>query len=88
MPKSDDRKYYMLGLRIAGDFGATIAVPVIFFVFVGQWLDERYATGKLFMILGLVFAALLSAKMIHKKAKKYGKEYDAIDIPQTKEKTD
>jgi hypothetical protein len=80
MPKNDDRKYYLLGLRIAGDFGATIAVPVILFVLIGQWLDERYASGSKFMILGLVLSALLSAKMIHKKAKHYGEEYETIDI--------
>ena len=84
MLKNDDRKYYLLGLRIAGDFGATIAVPVILFVIAGQWLDERYVTGKMFMIIGLILAALLSAKLIHKKAKQYGVEYEAIDLPKNK----
>ena len=74
-----DRKYMLLGLRIAADFGATLAVPVILFVIVGQWLDGRYDTGYNFTAVAFVFAAILSAKMILKKSKAYGKEYQSLD---------
>lgn len=74
-----DRKYYLLGLRIAGDFGATIAVPVIIFVLIGQWLDDRYDKGPWFTIAAFILAALLSGRMIYKKAKGYGKQFQDLD---------
>lgn len=68
----------LLGLKIAGDFGATIAVPVIIFVLIGQWLDEKYAQSPWFTVSGFVLAVLVSGKIIYKKAKEYGREYQAL----------
>jgi hypothetical protein len=76
---SKDRKSYLMGLRIAGDFGATIAVPVVLFVLGGQWLDGKYGTGARYTVIAFVLAALLSAKMIYTHAKKYAKEYEGIE---------
>ncbi|MFH1947553.1 MAG: AtpZ/AtpI family protein [Candidatus Magasanikbacteria bacterium] len=74
-----DRKYMLMGLRIAGDFGASIAVPVILFVLIGQWLDGKYEKTPLFTVIAFILAALVSGKMLYKKAKKYGKEYNDLD---------
>ena len=76
--KTTDRQYYLFALRIIGDFGATIAVPIVIFVLIGQWLDGKYNKGPLFTILAFVLAALISGKIIHKKAKQYGKEYQKM----------
>lgn len=70
-----EREYLLLGLRIAGDFGASIAIPVVLFVLAGQWLDYRYGAGPWFTIWAFVLAALISAKIIYRKAKEYGKRY-------------
>ena len=75
MENKSDKAYYLFGLKIAGDFGATIAVPVVLLALLGQWLDEKYNKGSLFLILGFVLAAVISAKMIYQKAKVYGEEY-------------
>ncbi|MBD3311215.1 MAG: hypothetical protein GF349_01805 [Candidatus Magasanikbacteria bacterium] len=83
IPKGKDRKYMLMGLRIAGDFGATIAVPLIMFVLLGQWLDEKYGSGPLFLVLAFVVSAILSGVMIYKKAKKYGEEYKVLDKKNT-----
>jgi F0F1-type ATP synthase assembly protein I len=77
--ENKERAYYLFGLRIAGDFGATIAAPVVLFALIGQWLDGKYGTEPRYTIIGFVLAALLSAKMIYKKAKKYAKEYEELD---------
>lgn len=74
-----DRAYMLMGLRIAGDFGASIAVPVVLFVLAGQWLDGKYGTGARYTIAGFALAALLSAKMIYTKAKQYAKEYEQLE---------
>jgi hypothetical protein len=76
-----DRKLYLFALRIVGDFGAAIAIPVVAFVLGGQWLDTKYSTGNRYMIIGFVVAALLSGKIIYKKTKRYGKEYDDLQNP-------
>ncbi len=69
----------LLGFRITGDFGASIAVPVIVFVLIGQWLDKKYNMSPWFTILAFVLAALVSGKLIYKKAKEYGKEYKELN---------
>lgn len=74
-----DRKYYLLGLRIAGDFGATIAAPVVVFVLIGQWLDEKYDKNPWLTVASFLLAAVLSGVMIYKKAKRYGKQFQDID---------
>ena len=76
---TSDREYYIFALKIIGDFGATIAVPVVIFVLIGQYLDEKYNRSPLFTILGFALAALISAKIIYKKAKIYGAAYQAMN---------
>lgn len=76
--KTSDRAYYLFALHIIGDFGATIAVPIIIFVLGGQWLDDRYNKKPWFTIIAFILAALISAKIIHKKAKRYGTEYQKM----------
>lgn len=72
------RDYYLFAIKIIGDFGAAIAVPIVILVLIGQFLDKKYQTGPLYTVLAFVIAALISAKIIHKKAKKYGKEYQSL----------
>lgn len=80
LPKQNtDALYIRLGLRIIGDFGATLAVPVVFFVLVGQWLDEKYQHSYFFTAIAFVLAALSSGRMIYKKAKQYDKLYHDIE---------
>ena len=76
--KSSSRAYQIFALRIIGDFGASIAVPVVALVLLGQYLDKRYDSLPLFTILGFVVAALISGKIIYKKAKVYGAEYKKL----------
>ncbi|OGH93620.1 MAG: hypothetical protein A2538_04165 [Candidatus Magasanikbacteria bacterium RIFOXYD2_FULL_41_14] len=77
-PKTSDRTYYLFALRIVGDFGASIAVPAVLAALIGNWLDEKFTTYPLFVVLCLAVAALLTAKSITKKSKKYGEEYNKL----------
>lgn len=79
MGKTDDRGYYLLGLRIVADFGATIAVPIVVFAWLGQRLDARWGTKPWLLITGFVLAALISGGSIYRKAKAYGKEYQELN---------
>lgn len=73
-----DRSYMLFGLRIAGDFGVTIAMPIVIFVLIGRWFDKTYEKGPWLTILAFVLASILSGIMIYRKAKRYGREYEDI----------
>mgnify|MGYP001568700166 FL=1 len=77
--KTSGRQYQLFAFKMLGDFGASIAAPVVLFVLIGQYLDGKYDKSPLFTILGFVLAALSSAKIIYKKAKKYGDEYKRMN---------
>ncbi len=77
--KSTDREYMMLGIQIIGDFGASIAVPVVGLVLLGQWLEGKYGYAPWFTVTAFILAAFISGKMIYKKAKEYSAKYQAID---------
>ncbi len=81
-PTNDDRKYYMFALRIIGDFGATLAVPVVIMAMIGQKMDDKYGTRPLYLILGMAVAAIFTGRMIYKKAKRYGKQFQDLDKKQ------
>lgn len=76
---SDDRRYYLFALKIVGDFGASIAIPVVIFALLGKYLDARYNTAPWLLICGFALSAFLSGKMIYNKAKRYGAEYQNLD---------
>ncbi|MDD4476838.1 MAG: AtpZ/AtpI family protein [Candidatus Paceibacterota bacterium] len=73
--KTSDREYYFFALKIFGDFGVTIAAPAIIFVLIGQHFDEKYEKYPLFTVLFLLAAFFLTIRIIQRKAKKYGEEY-------------
>ena len=77
--KSTDRKYYIFALRIAGDFGATIALPVVILALIGQKMDDKYDTRPTFLMIGMIIAALITARLIYKKSKRYGQEFQDLD---------
>ena len=76
--KTTERQYYMFALRIFADFGASIAVPVVLFVLIGQYFDNKYDNYPLYTIIGLIISALVTVKIIFKKSKAYGKEYQVM----------
>ncbi len=76
---SSSRAYYLFAFKIIGDFGASIAIPVVVLVLIGQYFDKKYETSPWLTILAFVLAALISGSIIYKKAKKYGEEYKKLD---------
>lgn len=84
--KSNGYQYQLFAFKMLGDFGFAIATPVVLFVLIGQYLDGKYGKSPLFTILGFVLAALVTAKVIYKKAKKYGEEYKKMNNEEGKTK--
>ncbi len=85
-PKSD-REYYLFASKIVGDVTGTIAAPAVLFALLGRYLDNKFGTGPLFLLLGLVLAFTASAISIYRKSKRYGKEYQAITSTPKKDTT-
>lgn len=80
---SSDNKYYAFSVKLMIDFGFTLAIPAVGAAFLGQYLDEKYNKYPLFLIISLVVAFLISARIIYVKAKKYGKEFQDLDKKNT-----
>ncbi len=78
-PINIERKYYVFAIKIAGYFGATIAIPVVVSALIGQKMDSFYGTRPLFLIIGMILAAILTGLLIYKKAKKYGQQFQDLD---------
>ncbi len=74
-----DRQNQLLGVRIVGDFGATLAVPAVLFALAGKALDAKYGTRPLFIAAALVLAAVVSGASIVRKARRYGRAYEEIN---------
>ena len=78
-PQRDtDRRYILLAFRIMGEFGASIAVPVVVLAVLGKKLDTAYGTAPYLRIAGFVIAAVITATLINKRARDFGKEYEAL----------
>jgi hypothetical protein len=73
-----ERQYLLLATRIIGDFGVTIAVPVVVLALAGKAADERFGTAPYLRIGGFILAALCTAVLIRRKAERYGRDYRRI----------
>ncbi len=76
---ADDRAYQRLAFKVFADFSGTIAVPAVLSALLGKWLDERLGSGPWMLILFLVAALILTAIIVVRKAKYYGKQYQDLD---------
>ena len=74
-----DKQYLILSIRIMGDFGATIAIPVVALAMFGKWVDSKFGTSPIFIAVGFALAFIFSSIVIYKKTKKYSTEYSGID---------
>lgn len=78
-----DAKYYIFGVKLMLDLGFTIAIPAVLAALLGQYLDSKYDKYPLFLIICLVVAFLVTARIIYTKAKAYAKEYENIGKDKT-----
>ncbi len=72
----NDRYYYLLALRMAGDLTITIAVPALLAALIGTKLDQVWNTKPWLLIICLLIAAVLTYLIIKRKAQTYLKLYE------------
>jgi len=77
---STDAQYRRLAMRIFADFSGTIAVPAVLAALGGQWLDERYGTEPRYILILLAIALTFTGILIVKKANKYMRAYEKLNL--------
>jgi hypothetical protein len=55
-------------LGFASEFGFIIALPLVAFIFLGKYLDNRFNT-KYFTLVGVLLALTLSVSWLYKRIK-------------------
>ncbi len=73
-----ERELYLFAFKILGNFGVSIAVPAVLAALLGKWLDSHFGTSPWLLILCFVIAFVLTAMVIYKKAKEFGKKYQEL----------
>jgi hypothetical protein len=76
--KPSDNAYYLLGLRMLGDFGAIIAVPAALAAVLGSKLDAAWGTKPYATLAFLALAFVLTAFLIRKRSVAYGRMYQDL----------
>ncbi|MFY9484878.1 MAG: AtpZ/AtpI family protein [Patescibacteria group bacterium] len=60
--------------KLVTELGFIIAIPLVAFVFGGQWLDRLAGTKVVFTLGGVLLALLLSTYAIYLKIKKVSQQ--------------
>lgn len=68
----------MFGIRIVGEFGGLIAIPVVVLVLLGRWLDGRWETKPWMTIVAFILAAIISGFMVWRRTKEVAREYQKL----------
>lgn len=55
-------------LGLAWQLGYTIAIPIVVFGLAGRWLDKKYGTSPLLLLVGIFFATIVSSLSVYRKA--------------------
>ena len=74
-----DAQYQRLALRIFADFSGTIAIPAVLGALLGKWLDSRFGTEPWLLIVTLAVALGVTASVVVRKARFYGRKYEELN---------
>ena len=69
---------------LAWDLGFTVIIPIIAFILLGRYLDEKFNTAPVFILIGIILGVFLSSygayrmtmKVINKSKRSEEKEMD------------
>ncbi len=62
-----DKSNAFSALSLAWELGYLIAIPLIIFALLGRWLDKIYHSSPLFLLIGVVFAFIITSVFIYQK---------------------
>lgn len=58
-------------IRLVGQLGFEIALPLVGFALAGRWVDQRSNTSPTFLLVGVVLAVIVSSVLVALKIKQY-----------------
>ena len=56
--------------------GLELALSVIFGLFAGQWLDEKFSAGGWFTVLGFIFGLAAGGRAVYRALQKANRQAD------------
>jgi len=72
--KTDKKLFTFATLAgMVGELGFIIAVPLLVAIIAGIWIDKKFSTTPLFMIVGIILAITTSTIAIGRKIKELNK---------------
>ena len=71
--KKENALTFAMLAGMVGELGFIIAIPLIVTIFAGIWLDKKFNTIPLFMIVGILLAITTSTIAIGRKIKRLNK---------------
>jgi hypothetical protein len=71
-PKDTKKLFGVLMLETGFEFLFLIGVPLIGFILLGRWLDNKF-NHHFFVLVGILLAIPLSGYMVYKRANEYRK---------------
>ncbi len=75
---ANDNAYYVFGLRIIGEIGGIIAIPVVVLSVIGKGLDQRYGTWPILTIIAFTVAAGVSFLLVRRSTMRISREYQQL----------
>lgn len=56
-------------LSVAWELGYLIAIPLVVLAFSGAWMDRKFGTSPLWLLIGIAFAFIITSVGIYRKIK-------------------
>lgn len=73
-PKQGEGKNGMTRSDLIGfafDLGFSIIIPLVIFAFGGRWLDVKFDSSPLFLIIGLLVSLVFTGIAVYRKTKNF-----------------
>ncbi len=58
-------------ISFAFDLGFAIIIPLIIFALGGRFLDKKFETSPLFLIIGILISLIFTSVAVYKKTRKF-----------------
>ena len=65
--KKKEQSAMWMALQVAYELGYLIALPIVFLGLSGAWMDKKFATSPLFLLIGITLAFIITSIGAYRK---------------------